>query len=460
MLPHELVVRARDRAGNTATTTVSVPLGDGAQLQGNVAPYATPTTSFTSGWEAVGGLIDGTNAWGEDDASKYGASWGTWDRVGEQWAQLTWDFDVTVDRANVWWYQNVPDAQNEGLIAPRSWVLQYLDPDGSTWHDVALTSGEYGRNSEGFEPVGFAPVTTRALRIVAQSWGAAAGQGSVGIREWQVGAAQEEGVVTPVAPTFQAAQVCTGTATVTIPDVEGVLYAIDGQDVTGTVEVAADAQVVVTARAADGFELADGAVTEWEHAFTAPECEDVVVTPQAPVFTAPVCTDGEPATGRSRVPTVDGVAYTVAGAAAEGTVPVPLGGTVTVTARPLDGFAFPAGPQVASWAFRADAPDCAPSQAVVPGTVKITGDARVGETVRAKTSGWQPGDVRLAYAWFADGVRLDGVTGERLTVTPALEGATLTVRVTGFGAGLVTASATSAPVGPVKPERGSFWPWD
>ena len=56
MLPHELVVRARDRAGNTATTTVvDVPLGDGAQLQGNVAPYATPTTSFTSGWEAVAG---------------------------------------------------------------------------------------------------------------------------------------------------------------------------------------------------------------------------------------------------------------------------------------------------------------------------------------------------------------------------------------------------------------------
>lgn len=457
MLPHELVVRARDRAGNAATATVSVPLGDGAQLQGNVAPYATPTTSFTSGWESVNGLIDGTNAWGEDDASKYGSSWGTWDRVGEQWALLTWDFDVTVDRANVWWYQNVPDAENAGLIAPRSWVLQHLDADGTTWHDIALTSGEYGRNSEGFEPVGFEPVTTRALRVVAQSWGAAAGQGSVGIREWQVGAAEPDGVVTPVAPTFQAAPTCDGTATVTIPDVEGVLYAIDGQDVTGAVEVAGDAQVVVTARAADGFQLAPGAVTEWEHTFVAPECPDVVVTPQAPVFTAPGCTGD----GSLALPTVDGVGYTIAGEAAEGTVVVPLGGTVTVTARPLDGFAFPAGPQVASWAYRADAPDCAPSQAVVPGTVTITGDARVGETVRAKTSGWQPRDVRLAYAWFADGVRLDGATGERLAVTPALEGATLTVRVTGFGAGLVTASATSAPVGPVKAERtGWRWPWD
>lgn len=476
MLPHELVVRSRDRAGNTATTTVSVPLGDGAQLQGNVAPYATPSTSFTSGWESIAGLNDGTNAWAEDDESKYGSSWGTWDQVGEQWARLSWDFDVTVDRANVWWYQNVPDAQNEGLIAPRSWVLQYLDADGTTWRDVTLTSGEYGRTSDGFEPVGFEPVTTRALRIVAQSWGAAAGQGSVGIHEWQVGAAQADGVVTPSAPTFQEAELCTDgvpeSATVTIPEVEGVIYAIGGQDVPGTVEVAADARVVVTARAADGYEIAGGATSEWEHTFTAPDCpvEDVVVTAQPPVWTAPVCTDGQAGDGSLAVPVVDGVAYTVAGASAGLELAVPLGSTVTVTARPLGGFAFPAGPQATSWAFRADEPDCSPAATVAPGTVRITGQARVGETLRAKTSGWQPDDVRLAYAWFADGVRLDGATGDKIAVTPALEGASLSVRVTGYGPGLVTASVTSDPVGPVTPARtgwtwlwtggGMRWPWD
>ena len=65
---------------------------------------------------------------------------------------------MTVDRARLWWYQNVPDAQNEGLIAPRSWVLQYLDPDGTTWHDVALTSGEYGaQTARGSSPSGSHP---------------------------------------------------------------------------------------------------------------------------------------------------------------------------------------------------------------------------------------------------------------------------------------------------------------
>lgn len=466
MLPHELVVRARDRAGNTATATVTIPLGDGASLTGNVAPYATASASFTSGWENVAGMNDGTTAWGEDDASKYGASWGTWDRVGEQWAQLTWEFDVTVDRANVWWYQNVPDAQNEGLIAPRSWVLQYLDADGATWHDVALTSGEYARTSTGFVPVGFDAVTTRALRIVAQSWGAAAGQGSVGIHEWQVGAAEAAGVVTPAAPTFTPAEVCTDgvpeKARVVIPSTEGVVYAIDGTDATGTVEVAADAAVVVTARAADGYTLADGATTEWEHQFVAPDCpvEDVVVTPAAPVYTGPVCTDGDAGDGSLAVPTVEGVEYRVDGSAVTGTVTVALGALVTLTAVPLDGYAFPAGPQTLSWAFRADAPDCSPAAAVVPGSVELKGKARVGDTLTVSTTGWQPSGVRLAYTWFADGVRLDGVTGDRLQVPAALEGTSVTVKVTGFGTGLVTASATSDPVGPVlPPKKGWDWPW-
>src|SRR5690606_5963543 len=48
---------------------------------------------------------------------------------------------------------------------------------------------EYGRRSDGFGRVAFAPVTTRALRVVAESWGTGSGGGSVGIREWQVAAA-------------------------------------------------------------------------------------------------------------------------------------------------------------------------------------------------------------------------------------------------------------------------------
>ena len=192
-LPHTVAYRVTDKAGNTATGSVVVPLGDDVQLTGDVAGYATAGASFTSGWENVGGLNDGTNGLFENDATKYGTSWGTWPQVGRQTATLTWPFAVTVDRTGVWWYRDSPDEANGGMIPPKSWTLQYLDADGTTWQDVVLADGStYGRDSDGFATTQFAPVTTTALRVVAESWGSSDGGGSTGIREWQVVAAERE----------------------------------------------------------------------------------------------------------------------------------------------------------------------------------------------------------------------------------------------------------------------------
>ena len=192
-LPHTVAYRVTDKAGNTATGSAVVPLGDDVHLTGDVAGYATAGASFTSGWENVGGLNDGTNGLFENDATKYGTSWGTWPQVGRQTATLTWPFAVTVDRTGVWWYRDSPDEANGGMIPPKSWTLQYLDADGTTWQDVVLADGStYGRDSDGFATTQFAPVTTTALRVVAESWGSSDGGGSTGIREWQVVAAERE----------------------------------------------------------------------------------------------------------------------------------------------------------------------------------------------------------------------------------------------------------------------------
>src|SRR5699024_6152594 len=73
--------------------------------------------------------------------------------------------------------------------------------------------------------------------------------------------------VDPEAPTFTDEP---GTAddTVTIPDVEGVQYLIDGEAAdAGTYPAAGE--VTVTAEPLEGYEFADDATTEWSHTFDA-----------------------------------------------------------------------------------------------------------------------------------------------------------------------------------------------
>ncbi|WP_448630998.1 hypothetical protein [Cellulomonas soli] len=258
-----------------------------------------------------------------------------------------------------------------------------------------------------------------------------------------------------MAPTFTPATTCTAgvpdTAHVQVPAVEGVVYRVDGQVVQGTLEVAADATVTVTAEAADGFVLADAAVREWTQTFVAPQCPVVLVpvAPQEPTFTASVCTDGEPGPGSVTVPVVEGVVYRVDGRVVEGGLEVRLGTTVSVLAGPAEGFVLDPGPQAVTWAFRADPADCSPGVVVTPGSVAVLGVAKVGLPLRAWTPGWGPRGVRLAYTWSADGAVIAGAESATFVPTAAQQGAALTVRVTGFGAGLVSSSVVSAPTGAV-----------
>jgi hypothetical protein len=279
-LPHEVVVRAHDRAGNVATVTVAVPLEEGAVLTGNVAPYATPSAAYTSPWESVAGLNDGSNDVFEADPTKLGASWGTWDRVGQQWAQLTWAFDVTVDQVGAWWYRDAADSQNSGMIPPRSWALEYLEADGVTWRPVTLLADlEYGRTSDGFAQVTFEPVATQALRVVAEAWGAGPGGGSIGIREWQVIAAPVLGTEVEAAVPEHRPATCTAgaetPAVIVIPEVRGVVYWVRGEVVSGEVEVPVGGTVVVLARPAEGFTLAGPrqGVT-WRFSGKGPSCAE------------------------------------------------------------------------------------------------------------------------------------------------------------------------------------------
>ncbi|MGK9148109.1 family 43 glycosylhydrolase [Plantibacter flavus] len=170
---HDVYLRASDAAGNvSAVRSVSVPRSANAPLVGNIAPFATATASHSSPWTTVGSVNDGSDT---------GASWGTWPVVGEQWVQLTWDREVTLDAASVRFFADSADEANVGVIPPRSWVVEALGADGD-WVPVDTTDA-YTRDRDTANSVGFAPVTTTAIRVVMQAWGAAEQGGSSGILE-------------------------------------------------------------------------------------------------------------------------------------------------------------------------------------------------------------------------------------------------------------------------------------
>ncbi|MDY0908477.1 family 43 glycosylhydrolase [Microbacterium sp. CFBP9034] len=178
---HVVYLRSKDAAGNVSTlSTVTVPLSNTAPLVGNIAPIATPTASYTSGWNSVTAVNDG---------SLTGASWGTWPNVGEQWVQLEWDRVVTVDRAGVLFFRDSTDTSNAGMIPPSAWKLQYVDLASGEWLDVAADAA-YGRSSTAINEVTFDAVTTTKLRAVMQAWGTSSGGGSSGILEFEAWAAE------------------------------------------------------------------------------------------------------------------------------------------------------------------------------------------------------------------------------------------------------------------------------
>jgi hypothetical protein len=126
---------------------------------GNLAPSATPSASFTSAWESAAAINDGIDPPASNDTAN--PRWGTWPNTGEQWAELTWPSAVTLNRAEVYFFDD-----NQGIDLPASWRLQTWTGAGYT--DVAGGSG-YPVAADQYNAVTFTPTSTTRLRVVLQS---------------------------------------------------------------------------------------------------------------------------------------------------------------------------------------------------------------------------------------------------------------------------------------------------
>ncbi len=175
---------------------------------GNLALSATPSASYTSPWESVLAINDGIDPPSSNDTVN--PRWGTWPNTGEQWALLTWPSAVTLNSADVYFFDD-----GQGIDLPASWRLQSWN--GSAYVDVAGASG-YPVVANQYNHVTFTGVSTTRLRVVLQS-----GTASVGLLEVKAFGG------TPPPPPSNKALTATPSASYTSPW-ESVLALNDGID--------------------------------------------------------------------------------------------------------------------------------------------------------------------------------------------------------------------------------------
>jgi len=194
----------------TSSKDVTVDAVVGAADKVNVAPSATASASAVTGWNRVAAINDGkapypvsaeTDAWG---------TWGTAATNGAYTATLRWTDAQRVDESKILFHSN---GASDGVLPPKSWKLEYLHADGTTWSEVPNPSA-YPTAAGVFDSVTHDPVTTKALRVSLVRNGAS----YPGIIEWQALAEAPASVEAP------AVRTVTGTAP-ELPATVEVVYA-------------------------------------------------------------------------------------------------------------------------------------------------------------------------------------------------------------------------------------------
>ncbi|MGR6922318.1 galactose-binding domain-containing protein [[Actinomadura] parvosata] len=153
----------------TGLTEIKVHNRGGVQPPSNLATSATASASYTSSWESVAAVNDGIDPPSSNDTVN--PRWGCWPETGQQWVDLTWPSARTLDKAEVYFFDD-----DEGIDMPASWKLQYWN--GSAYVDVPGASA-YTLNKNAYNSVTFTATSTTRLRVLLTGTGTS----SVGLLE-------------------------------------------------------------------------------------------------------------------------------------------------------------------------------------------------------------------------------------------------------------------------------------
>ncbi len=181
------------------TATADVVVQATALTEGSIdlAPTATPTASYTAGWNSVDAVNDGKAAF--FSGGNQTDLWGTWtgNEPATRWLQYTFDQPVRVDRTSIdFWYDSTTGGS--GVAVPQGWHLQHWDPaaggGAGAWADVPDPSA-FGTTRDETNEVTFGAVTTTRLRATFDALQGSGGRYSaVGVSEWRVFAAEAASV--------------------------------------------------------------------------------------------------------------------------------------------------------------------------------------------------------------------------------------------------------------------------
>jgi hypothetical protein len=238
---HDVRHRAVDRAGNAEPArTITIPADLSGPLTGNVAPLATPTASYTAGWNSVLALNDEL-----DPASPPQAQlWGTWsgNNPATQWAQYSWPRPIRLTAAEIRFWADQPQGTGAGVAPPDSWELSYWDEAAQEWSPVPDPSPA-GTSTDELNRMTFEPVTTSRLRATIHANGDGAGFSAVAATEWRV-IADDPGTGGPAEPAVTVtaeARCLAGSATLAVRAVNDHDGPVDVRIVTpyGTREISA-----------------------------------------------------------------------------------------------------------------------------------------------------------------------------------------------------------------------------
>jgi DUF1680 family protein len=153
-----------------ASSLPALPVAE--EVDTNLAPFATPSTSYVSGHERLAAINDGFEPRSIRDHSR--GCYGNWPRTGTQWVQYDWPQQISTAKIDVYWWDD-----SRGVRLPSACRLSYWDGDSFVPVKNAAGCGVAGGK---YNTTTFEEVTTSKLRLEFDG----SGSNSTGIIEWKV----------------------------------------------------------------------------------------------------------------------------------------------------------------------------------------------------------------------------------------------------------------------------------